>query len=172
MATPSVTQLGDVSRCLLRAKEWAELEDDLWEAPEDPEQKSQAGNAVAVAHAAVKGYFKTHLQFPVLVKQNGANNVTQIPCKPQLEKSCKVKQMKPVGQSGATLRGTIEAMFRLPPAFFESFESLRLSPRVCWKSMWAHKLHHLPVPSGHTAESKDQFHCWKKMGKDQQFSVD
>lgn len=85
MATPSVTQVGDVSHCLLRAEEWAELEDDLWEAPEDPEHKRHAGNAGAVAHAAVKGYFKTHLQFPVLVKQNGANNVTQIPCEPQLE---------------------------------------------------------------------------------------
>lgn len=39
MATPAVTQVGDVSHRLLRAKEWAELEDDLWEAPEDPEQK-------------------------------------------------------------------------------------------------------------------------------------
>lgn len=48
-------------------------------------KKSQVGNAGAVAHAAVKGYFKTHLQFPVLVKQNGSNNVTQISCEPQLE---------------------------------------------------------------------------------------
>lgn len=83
MATPSVTQAGDMSHSLLRAKEWAELEDDLWEAPEDPEHKSQTGNAGAVAHAAVKGYFKTRLQFPVLVKQNGANIVTQIFRKPQ-----------------------------------------------------------------------------------------
>lgn len=47
--------------------------------------KSKQGNKGAVAHAAVKGYFKTHLQFPVLVKQNSANNVTHIFGKPRLK---------------------------------------------------------------------------------------
>lgn len=126
--------------------------------------KTQAGNAGAVTHAAVKAILRRASQFPVLVKQNSSNNVTQIFCKPQLE----ILQ----GQINETGRSSWRSVpwydwgnDSAPECIFESFESVRRSPRVRRKSMWALKLHFLPILSAHTPQRTDQFQLLKETGE-------